>query len=321
VMAAAGMDWPVETRLSPSQSLPAAGSDPTRTTTPSCFFLAYQGLNDRDLMVQLASLAPSPRKAPEPRRKQGRIRLGFLSQYLCDHTIGKLNVGIIEQLDKKRFELVVLSTSTRDDEISRRLRQSADRFIEVPHALPAALDVVAAQDLDILHFPEIGMAPFTYGLAHSRLAPVQTGTWGHPVTSGLPTIDYFISCQHAETDESDSHYSERLLRLPRLNVCLQRPDRTGPPRQRSHFRLPHSANVYACPQMLFKFHPEFDAALAGILYGDPQGIVVTLASKYPEWTQLLKERWQRLMPDVAHRIRFLPHMPRSDFSSCWPALA
>src|SRR3954470_14099571 len=63
--------------------------DPTRTTTPSYFFLAYQGYNDRDLMAQLASVAPSPRKPPE-RRKRGekdRIRLGFLSQYLCDHTI------------------------------------------------------------------------------------------------------------------------------------------------------------------------------------------------------------------------------------------
>src|SRR5436305_12364260 len=78
--------------------------DPTRTTTPSYFFLAYQGFNDRDLMAQLASLAPSKREAPQRRRRSSRIRLGFISQYLCDHTIGKLNIGIIEQLDRKRFE-------------------------------------------------------------------------------------------------------------------------------------------------------------------------------------------------------------------------
>src|SRR5262245_21687651 len=99
--------------------------DPTRTTTPSYFFLAYQGHNDRDLMAQLASLAPSPRKPPERRKRKGRIRLGFLSEYLADHTIGKLNIGIIEQLDHKRFELVVLSTGKRDDEITHHIRQSA----------------------------------------------------------------------------------------------------------------------------------------------------------------------------------------------------
>ena len=90
-------------------------------------------------------------------------------------------------------------------------------------------------------------------------------TWGHPVTSGLPTIDYFISCEHGETKDSETHYTERLVRLPRLNVCLARPQRGGPPRTRSHFGLPEDAHVYACPQMLFKFHPDFDAALAGVL--------------------------------------------------------
>jgi protein O-GlcNAc transferase len=288
--------------------------DSTRTTTPSYFFLAYQGYNDRELMTQLASLAPSPWKPPKPRKRRGkRIRLGFSSQYLCDHTIGQLNLGIIEQLDRERFELVVLSAGTREDEITRRIRAAADRYVELPHQIGPALRLATEQELDILHFPDIGMAPFTYALAHSRLAPVQTTTWGHPVTSGLPTIDYFVSCQHGEVSEADSHYSERLVRLPRLNVCLARPERRGPQRDRRHFGLPEKAHVYACPQMLFKFHPHFDEALAGILRGDPDGIVVTLDAKYPEWRKLLVERWTRTMPDVAERIRFLPKLPRTDF--------
>jgi uncharacterized protein (TIGR03032 family) len=288
--------------------------DPTRTTTPSYFFLAYQGHNDRELMAQLARLAPSPRTPPKKQpRKSGRIRLGFLSQYLCDHTIGQLNIGLIEQLDKKRFELVVMSTAARDDAVVQRFRKAADSFVDVPHDIPKALDVVASRDLDILHFPDIGMAPFTYGLAHSRLAPVQTVTWGHPVTSGLPTIDYFLSCQHGETDGSKDHYTERLVRLSRLNVCLDRPKRSGPERNRSFFRLADDAHVYACPQMLFKFHPDFDEVLAGILRGDPRAVIVTIESKYPEWQQLLVERWSRSLPDVADRIRFLPKMPRTDF--------
>src|SRR5205085_5904132 len=53
--------------------------------------------------------------------------------------------------------------------------------------------------------------------------------------------------------------------------------------------------------------------LAGVLRGDPQAVIVTLDAKYPEWKQLLVERWQRVMPDVADRIKFLPKMPRNDF--------
>jgi protein O-GlcNAc transferase len=77
--------------------------------------------------------------------------------------------------------------------------------------------------------------------------------------------------------------------------------------------LQDDAHVYACPQMLFKFHPDFDAALAGILRGDERAIVVTIESKYPEWMELLRQRWSRMMPDMTARIRFLPKMPRSDF--------
>ena len=289
--------------------------DPTRTTTPSYFFLAYQGYNDRDLMSQLASLAPSSlRNSRRRKRKSGqRIRLGFVSQYLCDHTIGKLNVGIIEELDRQRFEVVVLSTATREDAVAQRLRKAADRFIEVPHEISHALDVVAEQDLDILHYPDIGMAPFTYGLAHSRLAPVQTATWGHPVTTGLPTIDCFISCKEAEPPGSQSHYTEKLVLLPRLNVCLDVPQRAGPSRSRNYFHLADTAHVYACPQMLFKFHPDFDEAIAGILRGDKRGILVVLESKYPEWKQLLLDRWSQVMPDIIERIHFLRQMPHSDF--------
>ena len=43
-------------------------------------------------------------------------------------------------------------------------------------------DAVASQALDLLHFPDIGMAPFTYGLAHSRIAPVQTVTTRTPAS-------------------------------------------------------------------------------------------------------------------------------------------
>src|SRR4029078_13318090 len=124
------------------------------------------------------------------------------------------------------FELVILDASGgADDLLARRIRAAADRYVSVPHDTRTALYLIAPQQLDILHYPDLGMSPFTFTLAHSRLAPVQTVTWGHPDTTGLPTIDYFISCREGETEEADSHYTEKLVRLSRLNVCLERPTR------------------------------------------------------------------------------------------------
>ena len=51
-------------------------------------------------------------------------------------------------------------------------------------------------------------------LASLRLAPAQATSWGHPTTSGLPSIDYFLSSELMEPPNADEHYTERLIRLP-----------------------------------------------------------------------------------------------------------
>ena len=60
------------------------------------------------------------------------------------------------------------------------------------------------------------MDPITYFLAFARLAKVQCVSWGHPVTTGLTTIDYFVSHQLLEEEDpvaAQSHYSEKLILL------------------------------------------------------------------------------------------------------------
>ena len=182
-----------------------------------------------------------------------------------------------------------------------------------PSISPSARRLIAQQRLDVLFYTDIGMDPFTGTLAHTRLAPVQCVTWGHPVTTGIGTIDYFISSEDLETAGANQHYTEKLIRLKTVPICYEKPKLPDPLKRRSDFSLPEDAHIYACPQSLFKFHPEFDDLLGGILRGDPQGIVVLVKSKYPHAEQLLKQRWAANVPDVAERIHFLPAMDRPDF--------
>ena len=86
------------------------------------------------------------------------------------------------------------------------------------------IEQVAATELDVLFYADIGMDPTTYFLAFSRLAPVQCVTWGHPVTTGIPNIDDYLSSDVFEAPGAEAHYTERLIRLPRRPaarcVCL-----------------------------------------------------------------------------------------------------
>ena len=67
---------------------------------------------------------------------------------------------------------------------------------------------IEEENLDIIFYPDIGMSAITYFLAFSRLAPVQIVSWGHPETTGIDTIDYFLSSQIIENLNSQKFYSK-----------------------------------------------------------------------------------------------------------------
>lgn len=102
------------------------------------------------------------------------------------------------------------------------------------------------------------MSTDTYYLAHARLAPVQCVSWGHPDTTGIDTLDYFISSSTIEPINAYEFYSEHLINLSRLPCYYELPDYNSILMTRSDFGLPNAARLYGCPQSLFKIHPEFD---------------------------------------------------------------
>jgi protein O-GlcNAc transferase len=282
------------------------------------FLLAYQGCNDRDLHQKVTKLyaagkESAPRTPHSALRTTGKIRVGFISRCFKNHTIGQLMRGLIAQLSRDRFDVTVLSIGRHDDAMARWIRQHAEHYVELPLKLPEARRLIAQQQLEVLFYTDIGMEPVTYSLAFSRLAPVQCVTWGHPVTTGIPTIDYFISSEDLESPDSDQQYTERLVRLKHPAIYYYRPIPPSPLEGRAAFGLPESGTLYACPQSLFKFHPEYDEILGGILRQDPQGTLVLVQGKHAHWEALLRQRFAANMAEVQDRIRFLPQLDHKRF--------
>lgn len=282
------------------------------------FFSAYQGENDIEIQKNLAQIF---RSAHIPNRKRNifsvslgkKLNIGFISAFLNNHTIGKLNRGIIANLSRERFHVNVFSIGSHNDEISQFIRKHSDTYFNLPKNILSIQDVLEQQDLDILFFTDIGMEPLTYVLAFSRFAPVQCVTWGHPLTTGIDTIDHFISTKDMETDESRFHYSENLIRLESSPTYFYRPELPDPLKGCKSYGLPEDKHIYICPQSLFKFHPAFDDTLAEILRRDKNGILVLISGKYPKWDPLLKTRFGKSIPDIADRILFLPQQTYPDF--------
>lgn len=210
-----------------------------------------------------------------PPRK--RIRVGFYSSFMKQHTIGRLFQGWVTGLDRNRFEVCLYIPNP--DSFSRKLGDSVDRFVPVSHSPSIDVPLLRSEGLDVLIFPELGMDARTLIVAAARCAPIQAVAWGHPVTTGLSTVDYYLSSDLMEPPDAKNHYTEQLVRLPGLSLNLEKPlYKNDYQRKREDFGIPESAFVVLCTQSLFKILPENDLVFLSILTRCPDAVLVTIGS-------------------------------------------
>ena len=72
------------------------------------------------------------------------------------------------------------------------VRKSVKVQMKMTNSCTTTIQAIAELKLHVLLYADIGMDPFTYFLTYARLAPVQAVTHGHPCTTGVPEIDYFV---------------------------------------------------------------------------------------------------------------------------------
>lgn len=297
--------------------------DPLDEVGLTPFYLAYQGQNVAPLLSRIGDLfrqacpalgytAPHcTGQLPEVRGR--RIELGFISSYFgADHIVNRSVSGVIAKLPRDRFRVTILHLNGPCNEILLALK-AGDRLVKVPAALADARARIAAEQLDILFYTDLGLEPWTYFLSFARLAHVQCTSGGHPVTSGVENIDYYISSTMDETPEAQAHYRERLVALPNRPVSFHAADQPESLKTRADFGLSTERRLYLCPMTPFKLQPANDELFAKLLRADPAGELVFILNYQTELWQRLQARFARTMPEVAARVRYLPYQTMPDF--------
>jgi protein O-GlcNAc transferase len=194
-----------------------------------------------------------------------KIRVGYISSYLHCYSGSLWLIGWLRYANRNQFEIYAYYTGNSPDPVTEQFRQYSYKFYHIPNNLEAVAEQIIKDQLHILVYPEIGMNPPTMELAALRLAPIQCTAWGHPVTSGLPTIDYFLSSQLMEPENAQEHYSETLILLPNIGVAYPQPQDIPPlVKTRSDYDLPEDAVIYLCCQAPFKYLPQYDYILPEI---------------------------------------------------------
>ncbi len=267
------------------------------------FYLSYQALNDRELQRRFGHLTCAimadhfPEWAVSPsmpiQASDGRLRIGIASAHFRDHSNWKIPVrGWVEQMDRSRFRLFGYHTGLAVDGETEAARRSFDQFYD-KRPFHELCKVILADKLDILIYPGLGMDQDTWQMAALRLAPIQCTSWGHPVTSGLPTIDYFLSSDLMEPPDASEHYCEQLVRLPNLSIHYMLPRVNPVPLTRKEFGLPEDAVIYFCPQSLQKYLPQNDSLLIEIARQVPLAKFVFLSNGPSAVSGFLMDRLHR----------------------------
>ena len=243
-----------------------------------------------------------------------RRRVGFLSGFFHDHSNSLAFEGLIRHLDRRRFEIIVIHlNSSKKDAVTARINSYADHQLTLPASYHKSLEQLKSLHLDLLYFTDIGMHPMPTLLACARSAPVQVTGWGIPQTSGLPSIDHYISASLVEPDDADQHYTESLLRLPGLPCCYLSSNLIREQRSRDFFFLPNDALLFGCLQTFWKLHPDFDGMLERIAQQIPEAWFVFVESEITSFTTIFMERLQHSAPTLFERIILLGRQERRDY--------
>jgi predicted O-linked N-acetylglucosamine transferase (SPINDLY family) len=300
-----------------------AGAAQVGTAKP--FFLSYQGEDDRDLQRSYGTIvsgmmgASAAQPAPWPWR-EGRIRVGFATAYFHLHSVSKLFGGWMRELDRARFEVFGYHLGEGEDATSAGLAACCTRFHRGPRDDESWARAMAEDGLHALIYPEIGMHPGAVRLGCRRIAPLQCVAWGHPVTSGLPEIDVFLSSALMEPPDGAAHYTERLVALPNLSVCYAAMPTEDGSVTRSGLGFRESDVVFVCCQSLFKYHPQDDSLLPAIaarvasarflFIGDVPGNANARALH-----GRLAQAFVAAGLDADRHLRFVPSVAAEDFPS------
>ncbi len=295
--------------------------------TSQPFFLPYQGEDDFGLQSTygglvcglLARAGPPAPLAARPRPGE-RIRLGIVSGYFFQHTIWKLFLeGWLSELDRSRFEVIGFHTGLVADPHTEWAAARCDRFIQALPSAAAWRAAVVQAAPHVLLYPEIGMDKVTAQLAAQRLAPLQCVAWGHPVTTGLPTMDVFLSSALMEPPGAEAQYTERLVRLPGLGLhYTPAPAEAG--LDRAALGLPADVPVYWSGQAVYKYLPQFDAVFPRIARAAGRCCFVFVDfAKSAEVTAAFRDRLAAAFAaeglEAADYCVFLPSMPPERFSA------
>ena len=155
-----------------------------------------------------------------------RLRVGYVSPDLREHTVTKFITAAIEHHDRASFELFCYSDVEKPDAITQKLKGLVEHWHETRAMKNMGLEQLIRQDqIDILVDLRGHAADNRMTLFARKPAPIQVTMVGYFDTTGLSTMDYRITDEQQDPPGmTEQLHTEQLVRLPHSCWCYTADD-------------------------------------------------------------------------------------------------
>lgn len=295
------------------------------------YYFIYQGTHNADLYRKICKInkkiCTGLRKYQQPipinkNKKNKKIKIGFISNSVTKtHSVSKDRIGVIEYLNNSKDFTVRIITYGKDNEkyYNSFCKNNKDIMIVLDGSINDIPERILEQKFDILVYPEIGLDQMIRYIAHLRLAPIQITTWGNSETSGIDTIDYYISSKYFESPENQSHYTEKLILLDSLGTYYLDNSSSVPYKSavcgnlKDHLKIPNGATIYGCVQLYHKFQSDTIECINQILEKDQNGYIIFF-DNCDDFSESFRQYiFQFIGNDKSDRVRFVGKTDNESF--------
>ena len=239
------------------------------------FSLAYLKENPISLINKIGNLI-SEKKIIKSKNKNAIKNIGIVSAYFYKHSVwDAITFGLIQNLDFSKFKLFIYDTGKYNDTVF----YSSIKNKPITHFKGDAENIknqICIDEIDILIFPEIGMDPTTHNVAIDRHASVQISCWGHPITSGLNNIDYYIASEAFISNTSKDIYKESIILMPGIGSYYPNIIESNIPLI-DKFNV--STQIILCPSNIIKFTQDFIDLIKDVGKSHPNYLIYIFESK------------------------------------------
>jgi protein O-GlcNAc transferase len=246
----------------------------------------YQGLSSSpaDLLASAKIYAQDkypPLSSPHRRRRrEGKIRLGYLCGEFRAQATMYLAAGLFEHHDRTRFEVTGFDNSREDGSAMRqRVIAAFDKFVPIQTLSDReAAHLIAGEEIDILvNLNGYFGAPRMGVFAH-RPALLQVNYLGFPGSLGADYMDYILADAEVIPRGEEQFYCEKVMRLPG-SYQINDGTRSRPaPGTRAAHGLKETDFVFCHFNYSYKITPEMFALWLRLLKNVPSSVLWLLES-------------------------------------------